>query len=99
MGTYGVANRWYGLNWPVMGPFGGFHISHDNGKSWIPSPLGTNPGAGLFPEPEYYKGPVKIGAPHVVDFGQEMKHSPDGYMYMIGHGTQRKRWCLSSCKL
>ena len=31
--------------------------------------------------------PVKIGAPHFVDFGKNMEHSPDGKAYLAGHGA------------
>jgi len=31
---------------------------------------------------------VKFGAPHAVDFGQENVHSPDGRLYIIGHGAE-----------
>ena len=30
---------------------------------------------------------VKIGAPHFVDFGKNMEHSPDGKAYLVCHGT------------
>ena len=30
---------------------------------------------------------VKFGAPNVVDFGVELEHSPDGKIYLIGHGS------------
>lgn len=30
---------------------------------------------------------VKIGAPHFVDFGKNMAHSPDGLAYMVAHGS------------
>ena len=30
---------------------------------------------------------VKFGAPHVVDFGRELEHSPDGKLYIVGHGA------------
>jgi hypothetical protein len=33
-------------------------------------------------------GPVKIGAPHFVDFGNNMEHSPDGKAYLVGHGAE-----------
>jgi hypothetical protein len=88
LGTYGLADADYeGFNWPIMGPFGGFHISRDNGATWTPSPLSTNPGTALFPEPAEFGGPVKLGAPHVVDFGRDMEHSPYGKMYLVGHGS------------
>ena len=31
----------------------------------------------------------KMGSPHFVDFGQNMKHSPDGMAYLVGHGAMR----------
>ena len=33
--------------------------------------------------------PVKLGAPHFVDFGKNMEHSPDGKAYLVGHGAQK----------
>jgi hypothetical protein len=88
MGTYGLADAAYdGFNWPILGPFGGFHISRDNGETWDQSPVSTNVGEALFPEPEQFGGPVKIGSPHVVDFGQNMENSPDGRMYLVAHGS------------
>lgn len=74
-------------NWPVLGPVPGFRISHDYGKSWIPSP--HSPDDPLFPEPSEHLGPVKIGAPHFVDFGRDMEHSPDGKAYLVAHGATR----------
>ena len=87
VGTYGLATAPYGLNWPIMGPCAGFHISADNGKTWTPSPLSCEPGRALFPEPERFKGPVKFGSPHFVDFGKNMMYSPDGKAYLVGHGS------------
>ena len=88
IGTYGLTGAGYGgFNWPVLGPFGGFHISFDNGKTWTPSPLSTDVGNALFPEPQHFRGPVKMGSPHVVDFGKNMEHSPDGKMYLVAHGS------------
>jgi hypothetical protein len=72
-------------NWPVLGPFCGFRISKDHGKTWIPSPL--SPSRPLFPEPARFLGPVKMGAPHFVDFGKDMEHSPDGKAYLVGMGA------------
>ena len=39
--------------------------------------------------PNMNKGPkrIKFGTPHWVDFGQELKHSPDGKAYIVGHGA------------
>jgi hypothetical protein len=31
--------------------------------------------------------PLKIGAPHFVDFGKNMEHSPDGKAYLVAHGA------------
>lgn len=90
LGTYALANAPYGLNWPICGPFAGFHISKDNGKTWTASPHGCTPGKTLFPEPEKFKGPLKLGVPHVVDFGKNMENSPDGKMYLVCHGATQK---------
>ncbi len=94
IGTYALANAEYGTwreyNWPVLGPFVGFHISEDLGKTWQVSPLSAEPGKGLFPEPSEFKGPVKIGAPKFVDYGKNMEHSPDGKAYLVGHGSTQR---------
>lgn len=47
--------------------------------------LGNVPGSALF---ELIPGlPLpKFSVLHVVDFGQNMQHSPDGMAYMVGHG-------------
>ncbi len=75
--------RW---NWPNLGPMPGFQISRNYGESWEPSPL--SPEAPLFPEPTEFLGPVKMGAPHFVDFGKNMEHSPDGKAYLLGMGAE-----------
>ena len=72
-------------NWGVLGPFVGFRLSRDFGKTWTPSP--HTPTRPLFPEPARPGGPLKIGAPHFVDFGRDMEHSPDGKAYLVGHGA------------
>ena len=72
-------------NWPNLGPMPGFQISRDMGKTWEPSP--HSPEKPLFPEPQVFLGPVKMGAPHFVDFGRNMKHSPDGKAYLLGMGA------------
>ena len=73
-------------NWPNLGPMPGFQISRDLGKTWTPSPL--SPQNPLFPEPDKFLGPVKMGAPHFVDFGRNMEHSPDGKAYLLGMGAE-----------
>ena len=90
-----------------MGPFVGFRVSRDYGKTWEDSPC--TPSKPLFPEAQKMPattappkpqghisadeaqtmGKVKMGSPHVVDFGRNMEHSPDGKMYLTGHGATR----------
>ncbi len=81
-GTYGLWGHYY----PYMGTFPGFRISRDYGKTWTQTPHTCEPGKALFPEPQKFKGPVKFGAPHFVDFGKNMEHSPDGKAYLVAHG-------------
>ena len=73
-------------NWPNLGPMPGFQVSRDYGRTWEASPLTAE--RPLFPEPQRYLGPVKMGAPHFVDFGRNMEHSPDGKAYMLGMGAE-----------
>jgi alpha-L-fucosidase len=89
-GTYALVNAGYGLNWPVLGPCPGFYVSKDFGRTWTDPPQTCAPGEALFPEPKKLGGPVKIGAPHFVDFGRNMEHSPDGKAYLVGHGATEK---------
>ncbi|HEV8246519.1 MAG TPA: hypothetical protein VGP93_12155 [Polyangiaceae bacterium] len=42
----------------------------------------------LFPETGLGGQKVKFGEPHFVDFGQDLKYSPDGKAYLVGHGAQ-----------
>ncbi len=86
-GTYGLLNAGYGLNWPVLGPTPGFYVSEDGGMTWLDPPNTCEPGRALFPEPDRKGGPVKMGAPHFVDFGRNMEHSPDAKAYLVGHGA------------
>jgi hypothetical protein len=76
----------FDYNWPILGPMPGFRISTDYGKTWTPSPL--SPEKPLFPEPAKMWGAVKMGAPHFVDFGKNMEHSPDGKAYLVGMGAE-----------
>ena len=91
-GTYCLGPHWAdkhnGMtwNWPNLGPMPGFQISRDYGKTWEPSPL--TPEKPVFPEPRKFLGPVKMGAPHFVDFGRNMVHSPDGKAYLLGMGAE-----------
>ena len=83
------------FGWYVLGPQVGFDWSNDYGKTWHPTPC--SPAAPLFDEAsrkkldlqEGKKGPfIKMGAPHFVDFGKNMEHSPDGKAYLVGHGAE-----------
>jgi len=74
-------------NWPWLGPFVGFHISRDGGRTWELCP--HSPAQPLFGEAALHGEPVKIGAAHVVDFGRELEHSPDGKIYLVSHGASR----------
>lgn len=73
------------FNWPWLGPCVGFRTSTDLGRSWKGTP--HTPDKSLFGETGMWGYPVKIGAPHFVDFGKNMEHSPDGKAYLVGHGA------------
>ena len=75
-------------NWPHLGPFVGFRVSKDYGRTWTDCP--HTPEAPLFNENGMCGYPVKIGAPHFVDFGKNMEHSPDGKAYLVAHGSDLK---------
>jgi hypothetical protein len=80
------------INWPWIGPFVGFRYSVDYGRNWNDCPL--TPEKPLFGETGLYGYPVKIGAPHFVDFGKNMQYSPDGKAYLVAHGadTSDTQW-------
>ncbi len=80
------------VNWPWMGPFVGFRYSTDYGHTWTKCP--HKPGDPLFGETGINGYPVKIGAPHFVDFGKNMQYSPDGKAYLVAHGadTTDTKW-------
>jgi hypothetical protein len=84
-GTYCLDESGRGLNWDVLGPFVGFRVSHDLGLTWTESP--HTPSEPIFGESGKGNAKVKIGAPHFVDFGQNMEHSPDGKAYLVAHGA------------
>lgn len=73
------------INWPWIGPFVGFRHSSDYGHRWTVCP--HTPAKPLFGETGKNGYPVKIGAPHFVDFGKNMEHSPDGKAYLVAHGA------------
>src|SRR6266566_1079156 len=72
-------------NWCTLGPFVGFRASPDGGRTWTETP--HTPAAPLFGESGGASSRVKIGAPHVVDFGRDLEHSPDGKAYLVAHGA------------
>lgn len=72
------------LNWDVMGPFVGFRISRDKGITWEETTHTSE--SPLFGESGKGTSQVKMGAPHFVDFGKNMQHSPDGKAYIVAHG-------------
>jgi hypothetical protein len=95
-GTYCLTdnplNNCGGNGWTEMGPFVGFRISTDNGATWIETE--RTPATPLFNEnPQQAK--VKMGSPHFVDFGKNMQYSPDGYAYLVAHGSTDKNSCNS----
>jgi hypothetical protein len=71
-------------NYCTLGPFVGWDISTDDGLTWKDTP--HTPARPLFGESTANGHRVKLGALHVVDFGKNMEHSPDGKMYLVGHG-------------
>lgn len=73
-------------NWPWLGPLVGFRLSHDLGKTWEETT--HTPAKPLFGETGMWGHPVKIGAPHFVDFGKDMEHSPDGKAYLVAMGAE-----------
>ncbi len=95
-GTYALTNnqtcRCGGVGWTELGPFVGFRTSTDKGKTWTETK--HTPSNALFSEnPDSAK--VKIGAPHFVDFGKNMEHSPDGKAYLVAHGSTDSNSCNS----
>jgi hypothetical protein len=86
-GTYCLDETDRGLNWDILGPFVGFRVSYDYGKTWQNCP--HTPDRPIFGESGKNGGKVKIGAPHFVDFGKNLQHSPDGKAYLVGHGATR----------
>ena len=93
-GTYCLSpfgRTYYGdfmYNWPFLGPFVGYRTSTDYGKTWTDCP--HTPEKPLFGETGMCGYPVKIGAPHFVDFGKNMEHSPDGKAYLVAQGSDLK---------
>ncbi|HEY5913969.1 MAG TPA: hypothetical protein VJA21_25555, partial [Verrucomicrobiae bacterium] len=84
-------------NWPWLGPFVGFRWSTDFGSTWAQTPC--TPEKPLFAEQSLHGEPVKIGAPHFVDFGKDLEHSPDGKAYLVAQGAsdgENRRYAYNS---
>ncbi|CAF3851408.1 unnamed protein product [Rotaria sp. Silwood1] len=87
--TYGLSdNDAPCRNWCVQGPLISFRYSVDQGTSWYDYNLHPkNDTDNLFNQSSYNKQKIKYGALHFVDFGKNQQWSPDGYVYLIGHGS------------
>lgn len=78
-----------------LGPFVGFRISRDYGRTWTSEP--NDPAKPLFGEPALDSEgkpnwlPIQIGEPFFVDFGKNMEHSPNGKAYIVAHGATERR--------
>jgi hypothetical protein len=108
-GTYTVDNyRFFpavpenGGVWCVQGPFTWWRTSADGGLSWDDYGHATlaNASDTLFGEAAVNNSKVKFGAPHAVDFGRDMRDSPDGKLYLVAHGADRPNdyegWMIGS---
>jgi hypothetical protein len=75
-------------NWCVQGPFVSFRYSTDQGKTWYDYNLHPqNDTDNLFNQTSANRQKVKYGALHFVDLGKNQEWSTDGYVYLIGHGS------------
>lgn len=92
-GTYCLEDAGRGLNWDILGPLVGFRVSEDLGETWTETP--HTPESSIFSESGLDGSWVKFGAPHFVDFGQNMEASPDGFAYLVGHGSMTSASNLS----
>jgi len=72
-------------NWCAQGPFVGFRQSTDGGKNWVDTKY--KPADPVFGESGKGGTKVKFGPVHMVDFGKNMEHSPDGHAYFVSHGA------------
>jgi len=96
-----LCHRWKNKNGEdivyELGPFLGFRTSTDKGQTWQEPQFDEN--KNLFPERGRCMGekPIKLGMPHFVDFGKNMENSPDGYAYLIGHGTEDTNGVVNWC--
>jgi len=95
-GTYALNNYVPGVNpppdcgnWCVQCPFDGIRFSFDQSKTWTAPRMNmSGPTDNLFGETCLNNTKVKFGAPHAVDHGQDNQYSPDGRLYIVGHGAE-----------
>ena len=87
--TYGITEYTAPCNgWCVHGPFLSFRYSLDQGKTWTEYNLHPrNETDNLFNQTSYKRQKVKYGGLHFVDFGKNQQWNRDGYVYLIGHGS------------
>jgi|GEM_PF-1110042 len=94
-------------DWPILQPFIGLRVSDDFGETWYDK---TEPEDPLFENAhgkwvdahnvDYNPYEILIGAPHFVDFGDNMEHAPVDpatgrkWAYMVAHGADAGS-CLS----
>ncbi len=87
-GTYMVQvleDKEYNCWWCVVGPFVGFGVSRDYGRTWEDTKL--TPANNLFQETTKNGRRVKMGMTRFVDLGKNMEYSPDGYAYLVADGA------------
>ena len=88
------------FDWPILQPFVGFRVSDDFGESWFDHTTPEDPLLENFHDKwidahgvDFNPYEVMIGAPHFVDFGQNLKHAPVDeatgrkWAYMVAHGA------------
>jgi hypothetical protein len=68
----------------LLGPLVGFSVSSDGGRTWDDGP--HSPERPIFAERVGDVRPIKVGSPRFVDFGQDLRHSPDGNAYVVAFG-------------
>ena len=91
------------FDWPILQPFVGFRVSDNFGESWYDQTTPEDPLLENYHDKwinahgvEFNPYEVMIGAPHFVDFGQNLKYAPTDektgrkWAYMVAHGADAK---------
>ncbi len=94
------------FDWAILQPFVGFRVSGDFGETWCDKTTPEDPLLENYHDKwinahgvEFNPYEVMIGAPHFVDFGQNLKYAPTDaktgrkWAYMVAHGADAR------CKL